>query len=281
MSTADILRHPAIFRVGATAPPPSHVLPTGFAALDSELAGGGWPRPGLVELLCDSVGAGEMALLLPAHRYLTSVENRAPGGAGMLWIAPPMVPARLPYAPPLAAAGLALKSLTVVNTVRLEDTCWAAEQALLSGAIGMVVVWLDAHAAPHDAALRRLSQAARTGGALCVLMRRLAAQSAASPAELRIALHPEAHGKLSLDLFKRRGLPHGKRICLDTCAIRHLSCLAAHRMPRRIPRERPNVPWLARPGTPALPLTAQAMHLVDDAHAAAVAVRERSFDMDR
>lgn len=41
------------------------VLPTGFAALDAELPGGGWPAGALIELLADRPGVGELSLLLP------------------------------------------------------------------------------------------------------------------------------------------------------------------------------------------------------------------------
>ncbi len=41
-------------------------LPTGYAALDRCLPGGGWPRQGLIEILSDQRGIGELRLLLPA-----------------------------------------------------------------------------------------------------------------------------------------------------------------------------------------------------------------------
>ena len=41
------------------------VLPTGFATLDAELPGGGWPAGALIELLADRPGIGELSLLLP------------------------------------------------------------------------------------------------------------------------------------------------------------------------------------------------------------------------
>ncbi len=257
-SLQDVLHHPAIFRVGDAASPPSEIVPTGFAALDRELAGGGWPRPGLVELLCDHTGIGEVSLLLPAHRALQSVAA-VNGGNGMLWVVPPFLPPQIPYAPALAASGVDLKQLIIVNTANVADTLWATEQALLSGAIGIVTAWLDGHA--HDYALRRLSQAARTHNTLCVLMRPLAAGQRASPAELRIALHAAPHGEITLQLIKRRGLPHGKSLQLNT---RTLPCLQAHRLPRQIPRAVPAAAWLQPVGAP-MPAN----------------IRARSFEMDR
>ncbi len=64
----DLLRHPGLWRAreqtGATAE--SAALPTGYAALDRCLPGGGWPRQGLIEILVDRCGIGELSLLMPA-----------------------------------------------------------------------------------------------------------------------------------------------------------------------------------------------------------------------
>jgi hypothetical protein len=266
-SLPDVLHHPAIFRVGEAGPPPRHVVPTGFAALDRALSGGGWPRPGLVELLCDHMGIGEVALMLPTHRALAAHDNTINGGCGMLWVVPPCLPPRIPYAPPLQARAIDLQQLTVVNTTCIADTLWAIEQGLLSNAMGLVMAWLDG--ARHDVALRRLSQAARASNTLCVLMRPRSAATSPSPAELRIVLSAHAHGELSLDLIKRRGLPHGKTIRIDTRAMRALPCLAPHREPRQIPREVPQkaAVWLKR--------------LTNIDAAVETDVRQRSFEMDR
>ena len=64
--------------------------------LDGQLPGGGWPDSGLVELLPNESGIGELRLLMPALAKL-SREAR-----WIAWIAPPY----LPYAPALASAGI-------------------------------------------------------------------------------------------------------------------------------------------------------------------------------
>src|SRR5438093_10615934 len=79
-------------------------LPTGFAALDAELPGGGWPRQGLTEVLADPPGIGELELILPALAALTGTGKR------VVWVAPP----HIPYAPALAAAGVDLVNLLIV-----------------------------------------------------------------------------------------------------------------------------------------------------------------------
>src|SRR5438067_15569 len=53
-------RHP-IWRGGAMARA-MDAIPTGFAALDAELPGGGWPRQGLTEILADEAGIGGLGL---------------------------------------------------------------------------------------------------------------------------------------------------------------------------------------------------------------------------
>jgi protein ImuA len=201
--------HPAVFRIGDTASAAKKpALKTGFALLDGVLPDGGWSRGELCELLCDDVGIGELGLLLPTMRLAER--------GHCLWIAPP----HLPHAPALAAAGLSLKNLTIVDSPRAEDSLWAAEQALTSAAADMVCVW--ANSAMSDTSLRRLKHAASLGGAMCWLMRPRMFAAHASPASLRIALGGCADGRLALNLIKRRGLPPNKQISLMT---RTLPCL--------------------------------------------------------
>src|SRR5688500_10215557 len=101
---ADLLQRQVVCRGRApTADAPS--AQTGYAALDAELPGGGWPVGGLAELLCRTEGIGELQLVLPALAALTQAGHR------IAWLAPPY----LPYAPALQAAGVRLEGLTVVR----------------------------------------------------------------------------------------------------------------------------------------------------------------------
>ncbi|MDT0617947.1 translesion DNA synthesis-associated protein ImuA [Salinisphaera sp. P385] len=145
-SVADLLRHPDIWRGGAAADTPG--LPSGFAALDQRLPGGGFPANGLTEITPDSSGIGELGLMLPA--LIAAIEQ----GRHLLWVAPP----HLPYAPALAAAGLDLTRLATVTTASAPDALWAAEQGLRAGAV--VVLWAADFTAP---AARRLQLAAEAG----------------------------------------------------------------------------------------------------------------------
>ncbi|MCU0940819.1 MAG: hypothetical protein MUC86_17295, partial [Burkholderiaceae bacterium] len=103
--------------------------PSGFAALDAELPGGGWPQGQLVELLLDTPGLGELSLLAPALAAV-SAEQRA-----CVWVLPvqagPRPAARvtsavpLPYAPALRAAGIALARCMFVQPATPRESAWA------------------------------------------------------------------------------------------------------------------------------------------------------------
>lgn len=169
--------------------------PSGLAALDAVLPDGGWPRGALTELLADTAGIGELALLLPA---LAGV-NRA--GLAQAWIAPP----HLPCAAGLAQGGIDLGRLLLVATRDERETLWAAEQALRCAGLGAVLLW---PAAPTDRSLRRLQLAAESAGSLGFLFRPAAAAAVPSPAALRLQLAPRNSG-LEVRIIKARGgRPH-------------------------------------------------------------------------
>ncbi len=166
---------------------------TGFASLDRELPGGGWPAGALSEVLSGAEGIGELQLVLPALARLTAAGRR------VAWLAPP----HLPYAPALAAAGVALDRLTVVRAPGRRDALWAAEQALRSRAFHALLAWPQRPGYPE---LRRLAVAAEGGPAFAVLFRPLQAAAEASPARLRLGLEPAA-GQVLVHFLKRRGAP--------------------------------------------------------------------------
>jgi hypothetical protein len=204
-SLADILQRQSVWRGGAPAAA-APAAPTGYAALDAVLPGGGWPAGGLAELLCDAEGIGELQIVLPALAALTSAGHR------IAWLAPPY----LPYAPALKAAGVRLAGLTVVRAPGRRDALWAAEQALRSGAFHALLLWLPK---ASYAELRRLAVAAQAGPGFALAFRPPEAGCESSPAVLRLALEPAAEGPgtgepgfprdpfLGVRILKRRGLP--------------------------------------------------------------------------
>ena len=163
-------------------------VPTGYGALDRELPWGGWPPGSLSELLVERPADG-LGLLLPALARL-SAEPR-----WLLLVDPPLCP----FAPALAARGVALERLVVVSAG--ERAAWAGEQGLRSGAAAAVLLW----GGRWDATgLRRLQLGAAAGGALAVLFREPAAARQASPAALRLAVQPLPDGA-RVTVLKQRG----------------------------------------------------------------------------
>lgn len=190
-SLETILQRQAVWRGGAAAAG-LPAAPTGFAALDAELPGGGWPA-GLVEVLHRAQGMGELQIVLPALAALTTAGRR------IAWLAPP----HLPYAPALRAAGVRLDCLTVVRAPGRRDALWAAEQALRAGTFHALLLWLPCASYPE---LRRLAAAAQAGPGFALAFRPPEAAGEASPAVLRLAL--EAEGKqFAIRILKRRGPP--------------------------------------------------------------------------
>src|SRR5256885_10656067 len=188
----EILQRHPVWRGGALAQGPQ-ALPSGFAALDAELPGGGWPCQGLAEVLADDTGIGELALLMPAFARLTSTGKRA------IWISPP----HIPYAPALVAGGLDLANLLLVRPPGRRDALWAAEQALRAGSCHGLAAWLPKM---RYAELQRLALAAQASCAAAFIFRPLAARDESSPACLRLVLEP-AGAALAVHLMKRRGPP--------------------------------------------------------------------------
>jgi hypothetical protein len=167
---------------------PADALPTGWAALDAVLPGGGWPMGALSEILLPADGVGELRLVWPALARLS-------GGDGVIAIVAPPYRA---YAPAWQAAGLRHESLQVIDA-NPRDALWAAEQCLRSGACAAVLCW------PHkadDRALRRLQVAAETGRTPGFAFRDAHASLNPSPAPLRIAIETAPH---RLRVLKCRG----------------------------------------------------------------------------
>jgi hypothetical protein len=184
---------------------PYQAAPSGFAELDANLPGGGWPIGAIAELMPEARGIGELSLLVPALATL------ARAGRYIALIAPPY----LPYAPALAQRGLPLKRILIIQTRGLQESLWAAEQTLRCPAFGAVLSWPDEIA---DKNVRRLQLAAEAGGSLGILYRPAEAAHEHSPAALRLRLHPTANG-LAVDIHKCRGGRAGMRLQLSLNAI--------------------------------------------------------------
>lgn len=200
-TVAELAKLPGVWRGGELEHASHLSIPTGHAALDRELPGGGWPSGTLTEVLHDGAGIGEVSFLAGA------LARAAEGGRLVAWINAP----HLPYAPALGCSGLPLECCLVIRPPNREDALWAAEQVLRSGACGAALIWL---AQDDYAWLRRLQMAAQAGRALAVLYRGSAALRLSTPAHLRVLLERE-EGWLKLRIPKRRGPPLEQPITLQ------------------------------------------------------------------
>ena len=210
---------------------------TGFSALDEVLADRGWPQAGLVELICEDCGIGELRLLSPALATLASTDKRC-----IAWINPP----HLPYPPALQTAGIDPSRVLLVRVQDHGDTLWAFELACKSGACCAVLGWLEPSAGVREGPaprmkepsageregpaprmkepsageregpaprapklrfteIRRLQFAAKHGRTWANLFRPAAASREASAAELRLRLRALPEDRLNVDIVKRRG----------------------------------------------------------------------------
>jgi len=164
------------------------VEPSGWSLLDDAI-GGGWPRAALTEIL--SAGHQGLSLLFPLLARLSAQPR------WLAWIAPPW----LPYAPALAAQGVDLQRLLLVQDIPPHQHLWAAEQAMKSGACSVVLAWPERL---ETGQVRRLQLAAEQGGCTGILFRRLRDSGQSSPAVLRLRLSPSPLG-LDVEVLKRRG----------------------------------------------------------------------------
>lgn len=179
-------------------------LASGFATLDTELPGGGWPIGALTELIAHDAGVGELRLLIPLLRRLT-IERRI-----VILLAPP----HIPYAPALASFGIDLHYLLIVQAPNAADRLWAVEQTLKSASFGALLAWLPAPRTRPEA-VRRMQLAAQSALGPAFLFRPLSAQFESSAAPLRLLLIPKPNQALAVQVLKRRGPVLAKPVLLD------------------------------------------------------------------
>lgn len=186
-----LLQRPDLWR-GRDAAPRADAVATGHPSLDAALPGGGWPNGALTEILHDQEGGGELQLLMPALARLTQ------GDRWVVWVGMP----HLPYAPALAASGIDLARLLLVQPRTDRDRLWTLEQSLRSGACAAAVGW--PLQSTDERALRRLQLAAEEGRALGFLFRPAHVARQGSPAALRLRVEPGAEGAV-VHVLKCRG----------------------------------------------------------------------------
>ncbi|MEP7099590.1 MAG: translesion DNA synthesis-associated protein ImuA [Burkholderiales bacterium] len=174
---------------------------TGFAALDAQLPGAGWPRRALTELLLPHPGVGEIRLVAPSL-----VATQTAGRLVMLFDPPATLSASA-----LAQLGFAVEDLLIINTRTCArtrgtpgtDSLWALEQALKSGHVGAVLAWLPPRLRAER--LRRLQLAAHAHDGPAFMLCEMSAAQRPTAAPLRLALRANGTDALAVRVLKRRG----------------------------------------------------------------------------
>ncbi|MGA2550248.1 MAG: translesion DNA synthesis-associated protein ImuA [Burkholderiaceae bacterium] len=205
----------------------NHSIASGFASLDAQLPGGGWPTRCLNELLIPALGIGEIRLLAPCLATLVQARRQ------IIVLASSTSEHGLLYPDGWAQLGIDPKAVLLVQSERPADHLWAIEQSLKSAAFGALLTWLP-EAKPD--ALRRLQLAAAGADGLSFFLRPAKVQDQSSPAPLRLLLgRPPSSGTadrlLSVRLIKRRGPLLEQPILLRLPDPRPLR----HRTPKGIP----------------------------------------------
>lgn len=193
----------ALWRADHLSRPTHRSCPTGYAGLDSELPGGGWPTHGLTEVLQQPNQAGqplaEWRLLLPGLRQL--VRQVQP----LVLIGPPWPP----HAPGLHQAGLNTAGLVWVQARTTQERLWATEQMIKgpgsAGGLGSLITWLPQ---AQPAQIRRLQTWALHCDAPVFVVRPAHARQDASAAVLRVMVALADASTLQVSLLKRRGPVH-------------------------------------------------------------------------
>ncbi len=230
-------------------------LPSGFAALDAELPGGGWPTRAAVEVLVPLPGVLEWRLLAPGLQAwwaaqappavpATGRRSRAPAPAHHLRPLLLVNPPHTPHLPGLQALGLPASALIWVSTTTPAQALWAAEQAIKSRVA--VLAWLP-EARPEQ--IRRLQVSALGSDAPAFLVRPDSVQRQSSAAPLRVLARPGDGWMLDVHLLKRRGPMHEGWLALPATpgAVAPLLS-AAKRKPRPAPAPEPS----PAPATPPM-----------------------------
>lgn len=235
--------HAQLWRASHLGSNPKPCVSSGFATLDAELPGGGWPTHGLSEILQSAALHLEWRLLAPALRALLS-EPAQSQGRPLLLINPPLTP----NLPGLQASGLPPRQLVWIQASNPQQQLWATEQAIKANAAAAVLAWLP-QARPEQ--IRRLQSHAQACSAPVFLLRPLSVQSQSSAAPLRLALRAGRDWCLHLQLLKRRGPCHEGELPLLALP----AGLQAVLTPRML-----SEPWPQRPVIHAIPATPLPLH---------------------
>jgi len=253
---SPLAAHHGIWRGDELGTAEAAVLPTGHAPLDAQLPGGGWPLGALTELLQARPSAHAWQLLLPG---LVLAVQRRPGPVVLLG-----APCE-PFAPALAAAGLAPEALMWVRSEAPAARLWACEQALRCADVAAVLAWLPA---ARVGELRRLQVVAAQHEALLFVCRPEALAASASPARLCLRLAAAGPQQMDVHILKRRGPPLAAPVVLPARSQRMAALLAASQLRRKARQQQAGGSPLA--GAPVVRIAVPALAGLQEEHGHAV-----------
>ncbi len=191
----------AVWRADRLGVPGRCTWPSGFAALDAELPGGGWPAHAITEILTPLEGVIEWRLLAPLLVQLAAQDR------DVLLVGPPQPP----HPPGLNAWGLPARRLVWLQARTANERVWCIEQLLKANTRGVVLAWLPQVRA---AQLRRLQVLASGCEAPVLICRPEAAACMASAAPLRLRARVAPGWAITVDILKRRGPPLTRSLAL-------------------------------------------------------------------
>lgn len=236
----DALLRAQVWRASSLGRGHSACVASGFAALDAELPGGGWPTQSLSEiLLSDGLAGVEWRLLAPALAPLLVSAPARPAKRDrtekkhserpLLLINPPLTP----HLPGLQRAGLPAQRLIWIAPQTPAQQLWALEQAIKSNASAAILAWLP-RAAPEQ--IRRLQSCAQAMEAPIFLFRPLAVQAQSSAAPLRLCISSGPGWTLQVQILKRRGPVHEGRLSLPALPADLAQVLTPQMLSRALPQ---------------------------------------------
>jgi protein ImuA len=191
----------AIWRGNELGSSVQETISTGWAELDAELPGGGWPCHAITEVLQPQPGVCEWRLLAPALKRIVAA------GKSIVVVGP----AQRPHLPGLRFLGLDEKQLVWVQADAPAQRLWTTEQLVKSNACGALISWLPQ---ARQEQIRRLQICAQSCEGPVFLCRPAAAEHEASAAPLRVQLTYGLDWELRLRILKRKGAVHEGAIAL-------------------------------------------------------------------
>ena len=244
----------ALWRGTELGSPVTEVLSTGFADLDAELPGGGWPCHALTEVLQPQPTVAEWRLLGAAMRQGVAA------GKDVVVVGPP----KSPHLPGLQHLGIDERRLVWIQADAPAERLWVTEQLVKANAGGLLVSWLPQ---ARQEQIRRLQVCSQACAGPVFLCRPAAAEHEASAAPLRVQVRFGLDWELEVHILKRKGPAHegvlrlasipGGLESIITPRLRKPSVIVSARKERESGESRESVEVTHVVGSPASRSTAQ------------------------